>query len=69
MKRKPKTVAPGKPLNTPDADLDILALVTPEDIEDAKAAARERMSERGAALLDAPRAEQPEPDDTLPLGA
>lgn len=41
----------------------MLALVTPEDIEDAKATARERMSTRGAALLDAPRAEQLERDD------
>lgn len=67
MKRK--TVALGKPLDTTDEALDILALVTPEDIEDAKAVARERMSERGAALLDAERAEETEADDALPLGA
>lgn len=54
MKRK---VAPGKPLNTSDEDLDLLALVSMEDIEDAKATAAARMGERGAALLDAPRAE------------
>ena len=51
--KKPTTTTPlGPPLNTPDADLDMLALVTPEDIEAAKADGRARMGKRGAALLD-----------------
>ena len=51
--KKPTTTTPlGPPLNTPDADLDMLALVTPEDIEAAKADARARMGSRGAALLE-----------------
>lgn len=51
--KKPTTTTPlGPPLNTPDADLDMLALVTPEDIEAAKADGRARMGNRGAALLD-----------------
>ena len=54
--KKPTTTTPlGPPLNTPDADLDMLALVTPEDIEAAKADARARMGNRGAALLDTPK--------------
>lgn len=57
MKRKgkPKTVAMGAPLNSTDEELDILALITPQDIEDAKAAGRQRMTKRGAALLEAAR--------------
>ena len=51
--KKPTTTTPlGPPLNTPDADLDMLALVTPEDIEAANADGRARMGKRGAALLD-----------------
>ena len=54
--KKPTTTTPlGPPLNTPDADLDMLALVTPEDIEAAKADGRARMGNRGAALLDTPK--------------
>lgn len=45
----------GAPLNTPDEELDLLALVTLEDIEDAKATARQRMTDIGAALLESPR--------------
>ena len=52
MKKPAKVIPLGKPLNTPDADLDMLALVTIEDIEAAKADARARMGDRGAALLD-----------------
>ena len=39
MKRK-KVTPLGAALDTPDDELDLLALVTPEDIEDAKAAAK-----------------------------
>ena len=49
-KRKPIPLAP--PLDTPDEALDMLALVTPEDIEAAKADGRARMGSRGAALLE-----------------
>lgn len=60
MKRK--TIPLGEPLNTVDEELDLLALVTIEDIEDAKAAARARMSPRGRALMETERAE----DERLP---
>lgn len=66
MKRKAK-VAQGPALNTPDEELDLLALVTIEDIEDAKAVARQRMTDRGAALLETAREEPPQ-DEPLPLG-
>ena len=52
MKQKTKKVALGKALNTPDDQLDLLALVTIEDIVAAKADARARMGSRGAALLE-----------------
>ena len=57
MKKPAKVIPLGKPLDTPDEDLDMLALVTPEDIEAAKADARARMGKKGAALLEAARAE------------
>jgi len=52
MKKSAKVIPLGKPLDTPDEDLDMLALVTIEDIEAAKADARARMGAKGAALLD-----------------
>ena len=55
MKKPAKAIPLGKPLDTPDADLDMLALVTIEDIEAAKADARARMGDRGAALLETAR--------------
>ena len=55
--RRKTVVALGKPLDTPDEELDMLALVTPEDIEAAKADGRARMGKKGAALLEAERAE------------
>ena len=61
MKKPAKVIPLGKPLNTPDAELDMLALVTPSDIEEAKADARARMGDRGAALLDT--AKTPPPED------
>ena len=57
MKKPAKVIPLGKPLDTPDAELDMLALVTIEDIEAAKADARARMGSKGAALLEAARAE------------
>ena len=67
MKRKAK-IPQGAALNTPDEELDLLALVNIEDIEDARAIARQRMTTRGAALLETAREEPPQ-DDPLPLGA
>ena len=61
--RRKAAVALGKPLDTPDEELDMLALVTPEDIEAAKADARARMGKRGAALLEAERAEVEDEDE------
>ena len=61
LKPAEKRVPLGKPLDTPDDDLDMLALVTPSDIEEAKADARARMGDRGAALLDT--AKTPPPED------
>ena len=52
MKKPAKVIPLGAPLNTPDADLDMLALVSVEDIEAAKADARARMGKKGAALLE-----------------
>ena len=56
MKKPAKVIPLGKPLDTPDEDLDLQALITPSDIEAAKADARARMSDRGAALLETERA-------------
>jgi hypothetical protein len=56
MKKPAKAIPLGKPLDTPDEDLDMLALVSVEDIEEAKADARARMGDRGAALLETERA-------------
>lgn len=63
MKQKTKKVALGKALNTPDDQLDLLALISIEDIEAAKADARARMGKRGAALLETAKTPPPEEDD------
>ena len=60
MGQRRKTTPPGAALDTPDEKLDMAALITPEDIEAAKADARARMGKKGAALLEAERAEKPE---------
>ena len=52
MKKPAKAIPLGPPLDTPDDELDMLALVSAEDIEAAKADGRARMGKRGAALLD-----------------
>lgn len=64
-KAKPKAIPLGPPLATPDDQLDLLALVTPEDIADAQASGRQRMTPRGIALMDTERTLT---DDTIPLG-
>jgi hypothetical protein len=61
MKKPAKVIPLGKPFDTPDEDLDMLALVSVEDIEAAKADARARMGDRGAALLET--AKTPPPED------
>ena len=61
MKRK-KVTPLGAALDTPDDELDLLALVTPEDIEDAKAAGRQRGTARGKGLLEVERVEIVEED-------
>jgi hypothetical protein len=64
MSQRRKTAVPlGKPLDTPDDELDMAALITPEDIEAAKADAERRMSKRGRALLEAARAEVEDEDE------
>jgi hypothetical protein len=64
MKKPAKVIPLGKPLDTPDADLDMLALVSVEDIEAAKADARARMGDRGAALLDTAKTPKDEDEPT-----
>lgn len=61
--RRKTAVALGKPLDTPDEELDMAALITPEDIAAAKADARARMGKKGAALLEAARAEVEDEDE------
>lgn len=62
MKKPAKAIPLGPPLDTPDEELDMLALVTPEDIEAAKADGRARMGKKGAALLETEKAPPPEED-------
>jgi hypothetical protein len=57
---------PGKPLKTTDEQLDMLALITPEDVEDAKATARQRMTPRGLALM-GQKESRKKPDEPLPV--
>ena len=64
MKKPAKVIPLGKPLDTPDADLDMLALVSVEDIEAAKADARARMGDRGAALLETDKTPKDEDEPT-----
>ncbi len=64
MSQRRKTAVPlGKPLDTDDAALDLMALITPEDIAAAQADARARMGKKGAALLEAARAEVEDEDE------
>ena len=63
MKKPAKVIPLGPPLDTPDEELDMLALVTPEDIEAAKADGRARMGKKGAALLEAARVEVEDEDE------
>ena len=58
MSQRRKTTPLGAALDTPDEKLDMAALITPEDIEAAQADARARMGKKGAALLEAARAEK-----------
>ena len=64
MKKPAKVIPLGPPLNTPDDELDMAALVTPEDIAAAKADARARMGDRGAALLETDKTPKDEDEPT-----
>ena len=64
MKKQARTVPLGKPLDTPDEDLDLQALITPSDIEAAKADARARMGKKGAALLETDKTPKDEDEPT-----
>jgi hypothetical protein len=64
MKRKTKPVAPGPAINQSPEELDMAAIITPDDIAAAKADAAANMTPRGLALTQAERAEQ-EPDAAL----
>ena len=64
MKTAEKKVPLGNALNTSDSDLDLQALITPSDIEAAKADARARMGDRGAALLDTAKTPKDEDEPT-----
>ena len=59
---KKPTVPLGQPLDDDDAALDMLALVTPEDVALAQADGRAKMGRLGWALLEAQRAEEQPPD-------
>lgn len=61
-KNKPIKVPLGKPLPTTPEELDMLALITPDDIAAAQSISRKRMSARGRAMLDAQRAAPLETD-------
>jgi len=61
MKKPVKVIPLGPPLDTPDDELDLMALITPEDIAAAQADGRARMGSRGAALLET--AKTPPPED------
>ena len=64
MKKPAKVIPLGPPLDTPDDELDMAALVTPEDIAAAKADGRARMGDRGAALLDTAKTPKDEDEPT-----
>ena len=61
--RRKTAVALGQPLDDDDAALDLMALITPEDIAAAQADARARMGKKGATLLEAERAEVEDEDE------
>ena len=64
MSQRRKAAVPlGKPLDTDDAALDLMALITPEDIAAAQADARARMGKKGAALLEAERVKVEDEDE------
>jgi hypothetical protein len=64
MSQRRKAAVPrGRALDDDDAALDLMALITPEDIAAAKADARARMGSKGAALLETAKTPPPEDDD------
>lgn len=63
MSKRPVVVEQGPALNTPDADLDLLALISVEDIEAAQTQGRQATRRRGRQMLATERAEEPEEDE------
>ncbi len=63
-KPTPKPVPIGAALDTPDEELDMAALITPEDIATAKADGRARMGKRGAAMLETVKTPKDEDEPT-----
>lgn len=61
---KKKAIPLGRPLETTDAALDLAALVSPADVEEAQADAARYMPPLGRALLEA----TPAGDDLPPVG-
>jgi len=59
--KKPATPL-GQPLDDDEAALDMLALVTPEDVALAQADGRAKMGRLGRALLETARGEEPPAD-------
>ena len=51
----------GKVLKTTPQELDMLALITPEDVADAQATAKQRMTPLGRALMDTDKSDEPLP--------
>lgn len=63
---KGKTVALGMPLDDSDEELDMAALVSREDILDAQATARQRMTAPGRELLETEKAGTPPAGEETP---
>lgn len=66
---KPRKVALGAALDTPEDELDMAALVVPGDIEAAKAYAAQRAGRKGREMFETARVEPPEDANAVPLGA
>lgn len=60
---KRRIVPLGPALGTADDELDMLALVTPEDIEAAKADGRARMGRAGQEMLETPKTQEKKADE------
>ena len=63
MGQRRKTTPLGAAPDTPDEKLDLAALITPEDLEAARADPARRMTRRSRALLNAARVEVEDEDE------